>query len=138
MSETTIKVTGNIVGVKTVRKPPKPKGPKRIWDNFQEIGEVQKSASIKFVIAAAVRNGVKYINIREFYKRKKDDVWMPGRDGITIPILVPLEENTKQIEPYKDMIKLLTDAAEVLKDIELYDEEHAVYAKPKEETSTNA
>ena len=47
---------------------------KRIWDNFKEIGEVRKSDSIKFVIAAAIRDGVKYINIREFYKRKRDEV----------------------------------------------------------------
>lgn len=135
MSENTVKVQGTIVGVKNVRKPPAPKKPKRIWDNFQEVGEVHKSPSIKFVIAAAVRDGIKYINIREFYLRKKDNVWRPGRDGITIPMIVPLNENTEHLEPYKDLLKLLGVTADVLKDIELYDEEHAVYAKPKEDTN---
>ena len=105
---------------------------KRIWDNFKEIGEVQKSDSIKFVIAAAIRDGVKYINIREFYKRKRDEVWMPGRDGITIPLVAPIKNGTERLTPYKDMSELIIKAASELDVMPLADEANAVYIEKKE------
>lgn len=105
---------------------------KRIWDNFQELGEVQKSESIKFVVAAAIRDGVKYINIREFYKRKRDEVWMPGRDGITIPLVVPINKGTERLTPYVEMIALFNKAVEVFETMPLADEANAVYITKKE------
>ena len=105
---------------------------KRIWDNFKEIDEVRKSDSIKFVIAAAIRDGVKYINIREFYNRKKDNVWMPGRDGITIPLVVPIEQGKARLTPYTEMIDVINKTAAELETMELLDEEHAVYIEKKE------
>ena len=105
---------------------------KRIWDNFKEIGEVRKSDSIKFIIAAAIRDGVKYINIREFYKRKRDEVWMPGRDGITIPLVVPVNNGADRLTPYSEMAELISKAATELETMELADEEHAVYITKKE------
>lgn len=105
---------------------------KRIWDNYKEVGEVQKTGAIKFVIAAAIHNSVKYINIREFYIRKRDGVWKPGRNGITIPLAVPIDKNTRQIKPYLGLIKLLERAAEELQTMDLYDESRAVYYVEKE------
>ena len=105
---------------------------KRIWDNFKEIGEVRKSDSIKFIIAAAIRDGVKYINIREFYKRKRDEVWMPGRDGITIPLVVPVNNGADRLMPYSEMTALISKAATELETMELADEAHAVYITKKE------
>ena len=105
---------------------------KRIWDNYKVIGEVQKSGSIKFVIAAAIRDGVKYINIREFYIRKKDGVWMPGRDGITIPLVVPVNNGADRLTPYSEMVELISKAATELETMELADEAHAVYITKKE------
>ena len=105
---------------------------KRIWDNFKEIGEVRKSDSIKFVIAAAIRDGVKQINIRGFYKRKRDNVWMPGRDGITIPLVVPIEQGKARLTPYTEMIDVINKTAAELETMELLDEEHAVYIEKKE------
>ena len=105
---------------------------KRIWDNFKEIGEVRKSDSIKFIIAAAIRDGVKYINIREFYKRKRDEVWMPGRDGITIPLVVPVNNGADRLTPYSEMVELISKAATELGTMELADEAHAVYITKKE------
>ena len=105
---------------------------KRIWDNYKVIGEVQKSGSIKFVIAAAIRDGVKYINIREFYIRKKDGVWMPGRDGITIPLVVPINNGKDRLSPYSEMIRLIEGTAKELEALPLADEANAVYAVKKE------
>lgn len=106
--------------------------PKKIWDNFQEIGEVRKSDGIKFVIAAATREGFRYINIREFYLRKKDNVWRPGRDGITIPLKAPLNKGESFIFPYEDMLNTIKAAANMAATMELIDDEHAVWLQPKE------
>lgn len=104
---------------------------KKIWDNYREIGEVRKSDGIKFVIAAATRNGYRFLNIREFYMRKKDGVWKPGRDGITIPLKAPLNKGEEFITPYDNMVKTLAEAAEFAAAMDLLDDENAVYAPVK-------
>lgn len=105
---------------------------KRIWDNFVEIGEVRKSDGIKFVISAATREGFRYVNIREFYMRKKDGVWKPGRDGITIPLRAGLNKGETFINPFDTLMKTIASAAEVAATMDLMDEEHAVWADWKE------
>ena len=105
---------------------------KKIWDNYKEIGEVRKSDGIKFVIAAATREGFRYINIREFYLRKSDGAWRPGRDGITIPLTAALNKGAQFIHPYKDMKEALQQVAEVAHSMELMNEEKAVWADYKQ------
>ena len=105
---------------------------KRIWDNYLEVGEVQKNNKIKFVFGAGIRDGVRYINVREFYKRQSDGVWKPGRDGITVPLAVPVEEGTMILRPYPEFLAMLGKVKECLELMDLYDEENAVYAIPKE------
>lgn len=105
---------------------------KRIWDNFVEIGEVRKSDGIKFVIAAATREGFRYINIREFYLRKRDGVWRPGRDGITVPLKAGLNKGETFIAPFDEITKMLQQAADFASTMELMDPEHAVWADWKE------
>lgn len=106
--------------------------PKKIWDNYQEVAEVRKSDGIKFVIAAATRDGYRYINIREFYLRKKDNAWKPGRDGITMPLKAPLNKGEAFILPYEEMVKALRAAANMAATMELEDDAHAVWLQPKE------
>lgn len=103
------------------------KAPKRIWDNYKVIGEVQKSDKTKLVIAAAIRDGVKYISIREFYLRQRDNEWKPSKDGITVPISIPINKGTDKIFPYDVFTTLLSAAAKELKDMPLYDHNNAVY-----------
>ena len=103
------------------------KAPKRIWDNYKVIGETLKSDRIKLVVAAAIRDGVKYINIREFYLRQRDNEWRPGRDGITVPINILINEGTDAIFPFCAFTTLLSAAAKELKDMPLYDSNNAVY-----------
>lgn len=105
---------------------------KRVWDNYKEIGEVRKSGGKKFVVSAAIRDGVKYICIREFYKRQRDENWMPGRDGITIPLVVPINQGTERLNPYTEMIDLISKTAFALETMELADEANAVYVEKKE------
>lgn len=104
---------------------------KKIWDNYRVVGEFRKSADIKFVVAIAVRDGVKYINIREFYHRKKTDTWSPGKDGVTIPVAFPIEKGTKVLTPLNDFVHVLYNALSVIDEVELYDEENAVYVPIK-------
>lgn len=104
---------------------------KRLWDNYKVIGEVKKSDSIKFVVGAGIRDGVRYLNIREFYHRKRDDTWNPSRDGITIPLNVPIEKGTKIISPYKELMVLFDETAKELETMELLDKDNAVYAPRK-------
>ena len=121
------------IKAKIVPKKKPPKAPKRIWDNYQEVGEVLKSDHIKFVVAAAIRDGVRYINIREFYFRQKDGVWRPGRDGITVPIRIPIKKGEEIIQPYYAFSKLLDETTEVLAKMVLYDEARAIYKEVKNE-----
>lgn len=105
---------------------------KRIWDNFEEIAEVRKSDGIKFVISAATREGFRYINIREFYLRKKDNVWMPGRDGITFPLKAALNKGEEFIAPAERMLDAIISAMKHATTMELIDEDKAVWAEVKQ------
>jgi hypothetical protein len=106
--------------------------PKKVWDNYKELFEIQKSDRIKFVVAAATRDGFRYINIREFYLRQRDNEWKPGRDGITIPLKAPLNKGTSFIEPGAEMIKAIEEASKYVADMELADDANAVWYQPKE------
>lgn len=107
---------------------------RRIWDNYKVVGEVQKSDSIKLVIAAACRDGVKYINIREFYLRKRDNTWMPSRDGITCPIEIPVNSGKEICKSYEGLVAALDKTVRTLADMPLMDEKNAVYIEKKERT----
>lgn len=107
-------------------------GPKKLWDNYKEVGYVQKSEKIRLVLGAGIRDGVRYINIREFYLRKRDGIWKPGKDGITIPLKLPIKEATEILTPYTKLLEVLAITVETLESMELEDENNAVYAKGKE------
>ena len=105
---------------------------KKIWDNYKVIGEVRKSDAIKFVVAAAYRDGVQYINIREFYLRKKDNEWMPGRDGITVPVIIPVNGGKERVHTYTQLGDLMTAATAELAVMPMEDAANAVWYTPKE------
>ena len=105
---------------------------KRVWDNYKVIGEIQKSDSIKIVVAAAIRDGVRYVNLREFYIRKKDNQWMPGRDGLTIPLVIPIKKGTEILKPLKEIVPLLTKTAKELITMPIEDANNAVFMERRE------
>ena len=105
---------------------------KKIWDNYKVIGEVRKSEAIKLVVAAAYRDGVQYINIREFYIRKRDNAWMPGRDGITVPVFIPVNEGKEIVQTYTTFANLMQTAVQALTSMPMEDAENAVWYTPKE------
>lgn len=110
---------------------------KRIWDNYIDLFEVRKSDRIKFVVAAATRDGFRYINIREFYLRQRDNVWRPGRDGITIPLKAPVDKGTKAIFPAHDMLDAIRKTMEYVETMALSDPNHAVWSEPKTKENSN-
>ncbi len=109
---------------------------RKVWDNYQVICEIRKTDRLKFVIAGGVRDGWRCLIIREFYQRRDDKTWRPGRDGIIIPMKSPLHLEKEDgiprfIEPLPDMLKALVDAAKYLEGMELYSQEHEIWILPK-------
>lgn len=107
---------------------------KRIWDNYKVIGEVRKSEAIKLVVAAACRDGVRYICVREFYLTKRSQEWKPGRDGIVIPMEIPINKGADICQTYAGFMTELTKAAHEVTNMPLADEKNAVYIEVKEKT----
>lgn len=112
-----IVVKAKVLSVK-VRRPTKRR---IIWDNYKEVGYVRKGTQVQIVVAAGARDGVKYINIREFYRTRDNTDWRAGRAGITIPIRIPINKGTEIIEPYSKFIEWLQKTAEVLETFPIYD-----------------
>ena len=114
-------------------KPNKATRTKKVWDNYKIVAEVKKSERLKFVFAAGTLNGFRYINIREFYLRKSDGVWRPGRDGINLPLLSPLRESLKDggelqtITPAEDFARAFATAMDYVSDMELADPDNEVW-----------
>lgn len=104
-----------------------PEKKRKVWDNYRVVGAVRKSNKIKLVVGVGCRDGVRMINIREFYNYR-DRGWKPGRDGIVVPLKVPVDKGTKINTPFTDLLQVLMEAVEVLQDLPLEDEENAVYA----------
>jgi len=100
---------------------------KRIWDNFVHIGEVQKSEATKLVVSAATRDGYRCINVREWYMKKSDNEWKPGRDGINVPLLSPIKGGKETLHVATGFADLILKCIEQLPDIALVDEDNAVY-----------
>lgn len=108
---------------------------RKVWDNYQVICEVRKTDRLKFVIAGGIRDGWRCLVIREFYRRKDDLTWHPGRDGIIIPMKSPLHLEKedgipKFITPLPDMLSALVDATKHLEGMELYSQEHEIWILP--------
>ena len=102
---------------------------KLIWNNCKRIGEVKKSNRTKVVVELVARDGVKYINIRGWYIRKRDNEWKPALDGIAIPIEIPIDD--KLAKPTEGLLELIQEALAQAKDFPIEDEANAVWAESK-------
>lgn len=100
--------------------------PKKVWDNCVLIDEVLKSPSTKLRVELVARDGVKYVNIREWYKRKRDNEWKPGLGGFSIPVMIPIEGEVTT--PAMDLITTIQEALDKAPSFELEDEENAVWS----------
>lgn len=117
----------------------KKSAPRKLWDNYKEVAVIQKTDRLRIVVAACCREGYRCINLREFYHRKRDNVWVPGRDGIMIPIAAPVNRSKtpdpnnppKLIYPMQEMMLALQQTMEEAMTMELDDPDNAVWLLPK-------
>jgi hypothetical protein len=102
---------------------------KKVWDNCLLIDEVLKSPSTKLRIELVARDGVKYVNIREWYKKKSDNEWKPGIAGFAMPIMLPMdgEVDVPAANLYDTIERALLDAP----NFKLEDEANAVWTEVK-------
>lgn len=103
--------------------------PKRIWDNHKEIGEVVKAKKTKIIVSLTATKGVKYINIREWYQKRNEEIWRPGINGISIPIQSPVEGQIEEVA--YNLIKVMAATIVESKDFPL--EGNIIYVKEKTE-----
>lgn len=104
----------------------------RIWDNFVPLGEIPCSAKQKIVFQLAAREGVRYVNVRKFYYKTKAKEWRPSTTGLAISLRIPVNRGTQVLEVLPKVITMLQHALEELPNLELYNEDNAVWHKPKE------
>jgi hypothetical protein len=104
--------------------------PKVIWDNCEFIGEVQKSDRLKLRVELVAKDGVKYINIREWYLKISTDEWKPGFNGVAIPLMIPVDGNITHV--FNEILDLATKATVRAVDFPIEDERNKVYAIKKE------
>jgi len=101
----------------------------RIWDSCELIGELKKTERTKLRIELVARDGVKYVNIREWYLRKKDVTWMPSIAGFATPIQIPIEGSIAT--PMNDLIALIMQAVEKSSAFPIENAATAVYVAKK-------
>lgn len=105
----------------------------KVWDNCELIGEVQKSERTKLRIELVARDGIKSINIREWYLKKSEGVWKPAITGFAVPLLIPTEQG--RIAPAAELQKLVAEAIAKAPDFEIENEANAVWAVKKKRGS---
>lgn len=108
-------------------------GVRRLWDNYQIIGEVIKSTNRKFVVAACTVDGYRYLSITEFYYRVCDCTWQPSSVGITVPVMCPDFANMTDdglptmMRPLDALIELIDQAKSTVETMELVDPDNRIY-----------
>ena len=56
------------------------------WDREIAQTVVPKYADVNYHVSKTAKNGKVYINIREFFRPRDSDEWLPGKAGITVPV----------------------------------------------------
>lgn len=103
---------------------------KKIWDNRKVIGEFHRTASTKIVVELTAKEGVKYVNVRTWYKTRTSDNWLPSRDGIIIPIEHPVKKTDGSVEimkPITEVVNLIKQAVDQSAEFAIEDEANAVW-----------
>lgn len=103
----------------------------RLWDNHKNLGEIMRAEAVKMNVDMVARDGVRYVSLRDFYKRRSDGVWKPSSSGIVIPYIVPIKKGTELLKTFEQVMELLTQAGEEFESFPLLDKEHAVYIELK-------
>lgn len=92
-----------------------------LWDNYKRIGELQTTDHKKIIIGSACREGVKYVNLHEWYALKSAPTeWKPSNRGISLPVDAIIgEENVEGVA--EEIVSLMHEALSVIVDMPIHD-----------------
>lgn len=103
----------------------------KIWDNYRLLKDVRKTDATLISIGLAVKDGVKFITLREFYLKKTTNEWKPSTNGLNIPIDQPLKDGVTVIQPLDGILVAISEVLKEADAFALYDEKNAVYIPKK-------
>lgn len=108
-----------------------------LYTNDVEVAEVLKAPSSKLVVSIVVHDGVKYLHIHEWYKKKTDEEWKPGLKSVSVPVKYPDVEGLPQdvLQKFVDAINKTISVADT---IPLDDPNNYVYKMTREERRRKA
>jgi hypothetical protein len=87
------------------------KARRKLYDNYEYVGEVIKGKNIKLVVSIVSQKGVKSVNVREFYRKEDTPEWMPNGNGHTTPIKIPI--NAVVTSPAAELLLLISKAIQL-------------------------
>lgn len=105
--------------------------PRHLWDNYETYTIVEREPTKHIYFALAARRGVRYIAIRVFYKDNKGE-WIPSREGISLPILLPRFGKTPE-HVAEDMIEILKEMIIKSEDFPLFDADNQVILNKRDD-----
>lgn len=103
---------------------------KKLWDNCKFIGEIQKTAKTKLRCELVARDGIKYVNIRQWYFKNSDGTWKPGLEGLAVPVMVPIDGEI--VNTANNLVDLINQALDQADTFAIQDPLHEVWYTPKE------
>lgn len=106
-------------------------GVRKIWDNYEIIADARTDDRHFIRIAVGTIDGYRYVILREFYLRHGEDTWYPGKNGLRIPIKMPMYPNGATLPTFVDVgdefLEGFTKAIEAAKTMELANKDNAIY-----------
>lgn len=73
--------------------------------------KVSDSKAYRIELIRLEKKGPVYLSIRQLYKTKKNPEWMPGRNGLTLPIAEGEDGKSEARRVLKAMVKVLKNEA---------------------------
>lgn len=105
-------------------------GVHKMYDNYRPIADIRKSTRKCIRVAIGTRDGYRYVILREFYKSRTSDGWVPGREGMIIPltgVIFSEDDPPKFINVCETLFNTCIEALHEAETMELYDKENALY-----------
>lgn len=108
-----------------------------VWENNKFIVEIPKTEHLKYVLSFTAREGIRYLNIREFYFTKRAGEWRPSLNGLAIPLMMPVAQeedgSLKIFKVLEHFPAIFEKALKELPDFPLSDPDNVVLRPPRKE-----
>jgi hypothetical protein len=98
----------------------------RIWDNQEVLGEAMVSEKTKIVVSACIRDGIRYIGLKQWYQTKEGE-WKPGFDWCCFATNPYTKAGEQLPDPTEEIVQLIYKAHDMVATMELFNEQKAVY-----------